>query len=149
MWTTFTTTVRTLLHTPSAVVWTLIFPIVLATVFNFMFEPLRAQESVEAIDVAVVDDDAWRASPFSQVIDALATQDESLLRAIPVDSTKDARSLVKDGQADGVSRFNQMESPCLSSPRRTQAVTHPITSTAPSWSPSLPATCKTKAWLQT
>lgn len=41
MWTTFTTTVRTLLHTPSAVVWTLIFPIVLATVFNFMFEPLR------------------------------------------------------------------------------------------------------------
>lgn len=67
MWTTFTTTVRTLLHTPSAVVWTLVFPIVLATVFNFMFEPLRAQESVEAIDVAVVDDDAWRASPFSKL----------------------------------------------------------------------------------
>lgn len=149
MWTTFTTTVRTLLHTPSAVVWTLIFPIVLATVLNFMFEPLRAQESVEAIDVAVVDDDAWRASPFSQVIDALATQDEPLLRAIPVDSTKDARSLVKDGQADGAFSVQSNGEPLLASPRRTQAATHPITSTAPSWSPSLPATCKTKAWLQT
>lgn len=113
MWTTFTTTVRTLLHTPSAVVWTLIFPIVLATVFNFMFEPLRAQESVEAIDVAVVDDDAWRASPFSQVIDALATQDEPLLRAIPVDSTKDARSLVKDGQADGAFSVQSNGEPLL------------------------------------
>lgn len=113
MWTTFTTTVRTLLHTPSAVVWTLVFPIVLATVFNFMFEPLRAQESVEAIDVAVVDDDAWRASPFSQVIDALATQDEPLLRAIPVDSTKDARSLVKDGQADGAFSVQSNGEPLL------------------------------------
>ena len=113
MWTTFTTTVRTLLHTPSAVVWTLVFPIVLATVFNFMFEPLRAQESVEAIDVAVVDDDAWRASPFSQVIDALATQDEPPLRAIPVDSTKDARSLMKDGQADGAFSVQSNGEPLL------------------------------------
>lgn len=113
MWTTFTTTVRTLLHTPSAVVWTLVFPIVLATVFNFMFEPLRAQESVEAIDVAVVDDDAWRASPFSQVIDALATQDEPLLRAVPVNSTKDARSFVKDGQADGAFSVQSNGEPLL------------------------------------
>lgn len=113
MWTTFTTTVRTLLHTPSAVVWTLVFPIVLATVFNFMFEPLRTQESVEAIDVAVVDDDAWRASPFSQVIDALATQDEPLLRAVPVNSTKDARSFVKDGQADGAFSVQSNGEPLL------------------------------------
>ena len=46
MWTTFKTTVRTLLLTPSAVVWTLIFPIVLATVsvsytHLFRHRPLR------------------------------------------------------------------------------------------------------------
>ena len=74
MWTTFTTTVRTLLHTPSAVVWTLVFPIVLATVFNFMFEPLRA---------------------------------------VPVNSTKDARSLVKDGMADGAFSVQSNGEPLL------------------------------------
>ena len=63
MWTTFKTTVRTLLLTPSAVVWTLIFPIVLATVFNFMFEPMRSTGSVEAVDVAVVADYAWEDTP--------------------------------------------------------------------------------------
>lgn len=101
MWTTFKTTVRTLLHNPSAIVWTLVFPIILATVFNFMFEPLRAQESVEAVDVAVVDDDAWRASPFSIVIAKLADQDEPLLRILAVESVQEAKSLVEDGRADG------------------------------------------------
>ena len=113
MWSTFTTTVRTLLHTPSAIVWTLVFPIILATVFNFMFEPLRAQESVEAVDVAVADDDAWRTSPFSQVIDALATQDEPLLRIHAADSAKTAQSLVKDGQADGAFSIQSNGKPLL------------------------------------
>ena len=113
MWSTFTTTVRTLLHTPSAIVWTLVFPIILATVFNFMFEPLRAQESVEAVDVAVVDDEAWRTSPFSQVIDALATQDKPLLRILAVESAEEAQSLVKDGQADGAFSIQSNGEPLL------------------------------------
>ena len=83
MWTTFKTTVRTLLLTPSAVVWTLIFPIVLATVFNFMFEPMRSTGSVEAVEVAVVVDDAWENSPFSQVVDTLSEADEPLLAVHP------------------------------------------------------------------
>lgn len=101
MWTTFKTTVRTLLLTPSAVVWTLIFPIVLATVFNFMFEPMRSTGSVEAVEVAVVADDAWEDSPFSQVVDTLSEADEPLLAVHPVAGEKEARVLLAEGSVAG------------------------------------------------
>lgn len=101
MWTTFKTTVRTLLLTPSAVVWTLIFPIVLATVFNFMFEPMRSTGSVEAVDVAVVADDAWEDSPFSQVVDALSKADEPLLAVHPVATEQEVRELIAEGSVAG------------------------------------------------
>lgn len=101
MWTTFKTTVRTLLLTPSAVVWTLIFPIVLATVFNFMFEPMRSTGSVEAVKVAVVADDAWEDSPFSQVVDTLSEADEPLLAVHPVAGEKEARELIAEGSVAG------------------------------------------------
>ena len=101
MWTTFKTTVRTLLLTPSAVVWTLIFPIVLATVFNFMFEPMRSTGSVEAVKVAVVADDAWEDSPFSQVVDTLSEADEPLLAVHPVATEQEARELIAEGSVAG------------------------------------------------
>ena len=101
MWTTFKTTVRTLLLTPSAVVWTLIFPIVLATVFNFMFEPMRSTGSVEAVEVAVVADDAWEDSPFSQVVDTLSEADEPLLAVHPVATEQEARELIAEGSVAG------------------------------------------------
>ena len=101
MWTTFKATVRTLLLTPSAVVWTLIFPIVLATVFNFMFEPMRSTGSVEAVDVAVVAEDAWEDSPFSQVVDTLSEADEPLLAIHPVATEQEARELIAEGSVAG------------------------------------------------
>lgn len=101
MWMTFKTTVRTLLHTPSAIVWTLVFPIVLATVFNFMFEPLRSQATVEPANVAVVDDKAWRASAFSQVVDALADSEEPLVAVHAVASEDEARELLVEGAVEG------------------------------------------------
>lgn len=101
MWTTFKATVRTLLLTPSAVVWTLIFPIVLATVFNFMFEPMRSTGSVEAVEVAVVVDDAWENSPFSQVVDTLSEADEPLLAVHPVATEQEARELIAEGSVAG------------------------------------------------
>lgn len=101
MWTTFKATVRTLLLTPSAVVWTLIFPIVLATVFNFMFEPMRSTGSVEAVKVAVVADDAWEDSPFSHVVDTLSEADEPLLAVHPVATEQEARELIAEGSVTG------------------------------------------------
>ena len=158
MWTTFKATVRTLLLTPSAVIWTLIFPIVLATVFNFMFEPMRSTGSVEAVKVAVVADDAWEDSPFSQIVDTLSEADEPLLAVHPVAGEDEARVLLAAGARAGGAVETPRESrpprpppaarahPASSSPLPgpARAATPPTTSTAPSSNRSRPAICN--AW---
>lgn len=101
MRTTYKTTVRSLLRTPSAIVWALVFPIVLATVFNFMFEPFRSDGAVDAVPVAVVKDDAWSASPFSSAVDALERAEEPLISALAFDDEEGAREALVRGGAAG------------------------------------------------
>lgn len=113
MWTTFKITVKTALRTPSVIIWTLIFPIVLATVFNFMFESLRAKDSVDPVPVAVVEDDAWDASPFSAVIDELAGDDEPLFDVSAVTTEDEARELLTSGAVDGVFTVDDAGDPRL------------------------------------
>lgn len=103
MWTTFKITVKTAIRTPSIIIWTLLFPIVLATVFNFMFEALRAKDYVDPVPVAVVADDAWDDSPFSEVVDGLARDEDEPLLAVQIVSSEDeARELLMSGAVDGV-----------------------------------------------
>ena len=50
---------------PSMWIWTLLFPIILSTMFIFMFSSLKNSQSVDPVPVAVVEDDAWETSGFS------------------------------------------------------------------------------------
>lgn len=77
MLSTFRVTVRMLLRTPSALVWALAFPIIMSTLFIFMFSGMRTAESIEPVPVAVVHDDSWDVSPFSFVVEALSVGDEA------------------------------------------------------------------------
>ena len=102
MLSTFRATIRMLLRTPSALVWGLAFPIILATMFIFMFSGFRTAESINAVPVAVVADDAWNTSTFSQVMDALAEGEEPLLSCIEVADEGSALELLSTGEVDGV-----------------------------------------------
>ena len=102
MLSTFRATIRMLLRTPSALVWGLAFPIILATMFVFMFSGFRTAESINAVPVAVVADDAWNTSTFSQVMDALAEGEEPLLSCIEVADEGSALELLSTGEVDGV-----------------------------------------------
>lgn len=113
MWTTFKITVKTALRTPSVVIWTLLFPIVLATVFNFMFESLRAKDSIDPVPVAVVDDGAWEDSPFSEVIDDLVEGDEPLFDVQTAKTEDAARELLLSGAVDGVYMADEAGDPHL------------------------------------
>lgn len=113
MWTTFKITVKTALRTPSVVIWTLLFPIVLATVFNFMFESLRAKDSIDPVPVAVVDDGAWEDSPFSEVIDELVEGDEPLFDVQTAKTEDAARELLLSGAVDGVYMADEAGDPHL------------------------------------
>ena len=70
MGSTFKATLVALLRTPAALIWTLAFPVLMATLFVFMFSSMRSDGSIDAVPVAVVADEAWDASPFAQVVDA-------------------------------------------------------------------------------
>lgn len=117
-------TLRTLARTPSALIWILAFPVILSCVFMFMFSAMRTDGAVEAVPVAVVADDAWDASAFSEVVDALdaggekdaasgekdaepaaasdAPADETrLLDVRRVGTADDARVLLAAGEVDG------------------------------------------------
>ncbi len=102
MWNTVKLTVKTLLMTPSAVIWTLLFPIVLSTVFAVMFDALEKGEAIEAVPVAVVQDNAWDASGFAAVVDTLATGSDALLDVHAVPDAERARKLLEDGTVDGI-----------------------------------------------
>ena len=116
MLSTFRVTVRMLLRTPSALVWALAFPIIMSTLFIFMFSGMRTAESIEPVPVAVVHDDSWDVSPFSFVVEALSVGDEAevgeaegtvsaaapLLEVVEAQDEKTARDLLASGEVDGI-----------------------------------------------
>lgn len=83
-------------------IWCLAFPVILATLFIFMFGSLKNTERVEAVPVAVVEDEAWDGSAFAQVVDGLAKGDGRLLACRRVDSAEAGEKLLDEGEVAGV-----------------------------------------------
>lgn len=52
----------------SQLFWLFAFPIILATMFNGMFGNIAESYELRTIDVVVVDNDDWRASPGAQTL---------------------------------------------------------------------------------
>ena len=101
---TFKYTVLSILRERSVVIWVLLFPLILATMFNAMFSGLDdAAYDLPIIPVAVVDESQDQAGDaFDATMDALSEGDDALLSATYVDSADDARDLLKSGEAIGV-----------------------------------------------
>lgn len=128
MWTTLTTTVKTLVRTPAVVIWCLVFPLVLTGMFMMMFSGLSSDGTVDPVEVAVVRDDTWDASMFSQVVDAVDGQDTSsddesgsdgstqLLHVIEVDDEAAGIKLIEDRQVAGMYTLDDDGMPVVTLP---------------------------------
>lgn len=98
MGTIFKGTLLVLVREKGLFVWALAFPIILSTMFMFMFSNLDEAVSFEPVAVGVVEDAAWEESPFAEVVEDLAKPgDDQLLslRAFP-DATAAADALLAD-----------------------------------------------------
>ena len=86
------------------VFWTLIFPLILATMFHFAFDQLMGrQETFRPIRAAVVGSDAYRQNvAFRQALDALSGRGEGQLIELTVTDDREARRLLEDGAVAGV-----------------------------------------------
>ncbi|MDD3931581.1 MAG: ABC transporter permease [Eubacteriales bacterium] len=73
--------------------WTFLFPIILATFFNFAFSNLNADETFSQVPIAVVKNNDWdQDTTLQQVLQELSTDDDSLF----------SMQLVSIGQADSI-----------------------------------------------
>ena len=100
---TIKATIKTLVRSPATIIWCMAFPIILATIFVFMFSSLVSDGTIRTIDIAVVSDGAWEDSGFSQVVDTLSEKgDNQLLSVTEVDSVEEGEDLVASGEVSGV-----------------------------------------------
>lgn len=84
-------------------IWCLAFPVILATLFVFMFGNLKNPESVATVPVAVVADGSWDGSGFAQVVEGLSGGDgDTLLDVVEVASAEEGEKLLDEGQVLGV-----------------------------------------------
>lgn len=93
----------------SQLFWLFAFPIILATMFNGMFGNIAESYELRTIDVVVVDNDDWRASPGAQMlVDGISSDANSddgampkLITATKTSSAQAANQLLSDGKAQG------------------------------------------------
>lgn len=100
----------------SSLFWLFAFPIILATMFNGMFGNIAESYELHTIDVVVVDNDDWRASPGAQtLVDGISSGSDGdhekadsgdgampkLITATKTSSVQAANQLLSDGKAQG------------------------------------------------
>ena len=97
MWNTFKYTLLWLLRNPGIMVWSLLFPLVLTSVFIAMFGPLDDMAQLEPLRVGVVQpDDSAEGQAFEAFIDATSEGDDRLLDPTFVTTADDAAALVRE-----------------------------------------------------
>lgn len=106
MGTSFLVSVKSLVRTPSVIVWVLAFPLIMSAIFLFMFSGMRTDGVVDPVPVALVtpagEKDGAPAGSFEQVVDALAEPGEGqLLDLRRVETAAEAADLLAAGEVDG------------------------------------------------
>lgn len=106
MGTSFLVSVKSLVRTPSVIVWVLAFPLIMSAIFLFMFSGMRTDGAVDPVPVALVtpaaEKDGAPAGSFEQVVDALAEPGEDqLLDLRRVETAGEAEDLLAAGEIDG------------------------------------------------
>ena len=103
MGTLFASTLRALVREKSLFIWSLAFPILMATIFMFMFANLDGAMEFDPVPTGVVADEAWDTSPFSAVAEALGERgDDQLLDVCRFADGEAAASALVDGEVMGV-----------------------------------------------
>ena len=106
MFNTFKYTALSIVREHSVVVWVILFPLILATLFSVMFKGIDdAAYNLPTIPVAVVDGSEGDAGEsFREMLDALSDDEDgdALIAPIYVETADEAHQLLKDGQTVGI-----------------------------------------------
>lgn len=112
---TFKYTVLSILRERSVLFWVVLFPLILATLFNAMFKGLDGTAyNLPTIPVAIVDGSEGEAGEaFGETMDALSDGDDPLLAPVYVNTADDAYELLKAGETIGTITLDAQGWPSL------------------------------------
>ena len=118
MGTSFLVSVKSLVRTPSVIVWVLAFPLIMSAIFLFMFSGMRTDGAMDPVPVALVtpaaEKDDAPAGSFTQVAEALAEPGEDqLLDLRRVGTADEAEVLLSSGEIDGYFEIASDGTPAL------------------------------------
>lgn len=83
-------------------IWTLIFPIILATLFHFAFSTLDYENQFHPIEIGVVDDEAFKDDlTFSSTIEALSKNNDDQMFITSYVSAEEASDLLNNSKIEG------------------------------------------------
>ena len=88
--------IRAALRDPTTLVWTWVFPLMMATLFYFAFGSLDETAQLQTVPVAVVRDSAYQQDQTLQTaLQQVSQGDSALLSITYVDSTQQADTLLR------------------------------------------------------
>lgn len=95
----FVNRIKIMLGEKLLIFWTLIFPIVLGTLFYMAFSNLSSAEKFEVIEIAIVEETKTEEnSNFKTMMDSLSKEDENKVFNITYVDKDKANSLLVDGE---------------------------------------------------
>ena len=118
MGSSFVVSVKSLVRTPSVIVWVLAFPLIMSAIFLFMFSGMRTDGLVDPVPVALVapadEKDDASAGSFTQAAEALAEPGkDQLLDLRRVGTADEAEVLLASGEIDGYFEIASDGAPAL------------------------------------
>lgn len=98
----FTGRLKCLLRNKTVLFWTLLFPLLLSTLFYFAFGSITEKtEKFSAIPMSVVENDAYQQNQWVREVLKKASQGEDPLLALSVNTQEEAEKLLSEGSIDG------------------------------------------------
>lgn len=104
MFTTFRVQLIIRLRNKSSLFWVIAFPIILSTMFYFMFSALNNAYTIDTQTFAVVQNSEWKSVPNSETLVSILTkqqQDGTLIQEKNVSTIQEANRLTKEGIVQG------------------------------------------------
>lgn len=107
-WHIYKNRLKVLLRSKATIFWTLLFPIVLATLFSMAFSNILADEKFEIVPIAVVENNMEQVAPqFDQVLDQLSKKGKNQLFKIQYVSQGEAKKLLEQKKIKGYLTFHE------------------------------------------
>ncbi|MDD2181504.1 MAG: ABC transporter permease, partial [Bacilli bacterium] len=104
----FINRLKILIRNKSAIFWTLVFPLILATLFNIAFSNLTSGENFKVIKLAVVNNENFKnEGNFKSLIESLSEDSEEQLFNTVYLSESEAKILLQDDEISGYIIVNE------------------------------------------